>query len=358
MPHKEEYEEPTEEFTPELYPPFPDDIPTLDIPTIGLSKLLDGDAAEKDRVFDACVGRGFFYLELGGCDAGSMILDGADRIARTGERVFRLPLAEKMRYKQARKQLFGYKFAGSSVTDKAGTPDTAEFFNVAKNDMIVPDAEMRRPWPAEILDSKELFAGYIRNAHAVGLNVLAVLAEKMGVDPGEFARRHRIEEPSGDHVRITRGPPRAVKEIPEIQTPSHTDSGTITILMNWLGGLQVWSESARKAHLSNGQPDGPGEWLWVKPKRGCAIINLGDAAMRFSNGVLCAGRHRVIPAPGAQGEWPRYSIVYFVRPEDNCLMKKFKVKGVPEGSEDEEEAITATEWIFRQSSALGNKLDD
>lgn len=45
--------------------------------------------------------------------------------------------------------------------------------------------------------------------------------------------------------------------------------------MNWLGGLQVWSESARSAQLNDGQPDSPGEWLWVKPKKGCAIINLG-----------------------------------------------------------------------------------
>lgn len=40
--------------------------------------------------------------------------------------------------------------------------------------------------------------------------------------------------------------------------------------MNWLGGLQVWSESARK--IGALEPDVPGEWLWVKPKRGCAIV--------------------------------------------------------------------------------------
>ena len=33
--------------------------------------------------------------------------------------------------------------------------------------------------------------------------------------------------------------------------------------------------------------------------------------------MLCSGRHRVIPAPGAQGKLPRYSVVYFVRPENN-----------------------------------------
>ncbi|KAI2468475.1 putative oxidoreductase [Annulohypoxylon bovei var. microspora] len=353
MPHKEED---SSEFTPDLYPPFPEDIPAVELQTITLSKLLEEDPAEQDRVFKACVGRGFFYLALDGCETGETILRGADQIAITGERVFKLPFEEKMRYKMA-KSLFGYKFAGATVTDKSGTPDTAEFFNVGKNDMIVPDNRMLRPWPSAIMDAKPLFDAYVKSAHSVGMTVLAIIADKLGVDLAEFTNRHRIEEPSGDHVRITRGPPRETEEMPEIQTPSHTDFGTITILMNWLGGLQVWSESSRKAQLGGLEPDVPGEWLWVKPKRGCAIINLGDAAVKFTNGVVCSGRHRVIPSPGVQGRWPRYSIVYFVRPEDQCLMNSLKGKGIPEGPE-EADGLTATEWIFRQSAALGNRFDN
>ncbi|KAL7629865.1 hypothetical protein AAE478_001388 [Parahypoxylon ruwenzoriense] len=357
MPHNEaDYTE----FTPELYPPFPSDVPTVDLQTISLAKILGGDAAEEDRVFQACVGRGFFYLSLSGCVTGETILRGADEITHTGERIFKLPLDQKMQYRMGKgKSLFGYKYAGSTVTDRLGTPDTAEFFNVAKNDMIVPDQQMGNPWPRQILDAKPLFSSYVRSAHAVGVTILTSLARRLGVDPAEITGRHRIGEPSGDHVRITRGPARGTEEMPEIQTPSHTDFGTITILMNWLGGLQVWSESSRKAQLNNGQPDVPGEWLWVKPQQGCAIINLGDAAVKFTNGVLCSGRHRVIPSPGAQGMWPRYSIVYFVRPEDQCLMEKLKGEGIPSGTEEEAaEKLTAKEWIFRQSAALGNRFDN
>ncbi|KAI0832267.1 putative oxidoreductase [Hypoxylon sp. FL0890] len=354
MPHKEEDHT---EFTPELYPPFPDNVPTVDLQTISLSKLLAHDAAEQDRVFEACVGRGFFYLALAGSEAGETILSGADQIALTGERVFKLPLEEKTKYKMA-KSLFGYKHAGATRTDKAGTPDTAEFFNVGKNDMIVSDDRMSRPWPAEVLGAKPLFASYVKSAHSVGMTIMDIIAEKLGVDPSAFTSRHRIEEPSGDHVRITRGPPREKEEMPEIQTPSHTDFGTITILMNWLGGLQVWSESSRKAQLGGLEPDVPGEWLWVKPKKGCAIINLGDAAVKFTNGVVCSGRHRVIPSPGAQGRWPRYSIVYFVRPEDKCRMQTLEGKGIPESLDEEGEGLTAHEWIFRQSVALGNRFDN
>lgn len=72
------------------------------------------------------------------------------------------------------------------------------------------------------------------------------------------------------------------------------------------GGLQVYGSPNRV--LGNlDYDDDTAEWMWVRPKKGCAIVNLGDAAVKFTNGVLCSGRHRVIPSPGEQGKWPRYS---------------------------------------------------
>lgn len=139
------------------------------------------------------------------------------------------------------------------------------------------------------MSHQPLLNTYMRTAHSTGLLILSLLATRLGINPSEITSRHRLEEKSGDLVRLTRGPPRARPEMPEIQTPSHTDFGSITLLMNWLGGLQVWSESARKAGPL--EPDSEGEWLWVKPKKGCAIINLGDAMVRFTNGALCSGRY-------------------------------------------------------------------
>ncbi|KAI1349440.1 hypothetical protein F5Y01DRAFT_289164 [Xylaria sp. FL0043] len=351
MPHKET--DPSREFTPDEYPDFPAGLPTVELETISLTKLLiDNDPAEQERVFQVCKGRGFFYLELAGCEAGDTIANTADEIAATAEDVFKLPFEEKMKYKIEGTSLDGYKFAGETYADKSGTKDTAEFFNVGKNEMIVPDDQMKKPWPEVIRTAKPLFRDYIVAAHGIGLSIMGILAKKLGVDPAEFNNRHRIEEQAGDHVRLTKGPPRDKEEMPEIQTPSHTDFGTITILMNWLGGLQVWSESARKAQLLNHEPDVPGSWLWVKPKKGCAIINLGDAAVKFTNGVLCAGRHRVIPAPGAQGKFTRYSIVYFVRPEDQCIMKQLRAPGIPDGPEEEKD-ICARDWIKQQAAGLG-----
>ncbi|KAI3330333.1 hypothetical protein F4824DRAFT_342572 [Ustulina deusta] len=351
MPHKET--DPNREFTPDEYPDFPAGFPTIELETISLAKLLiDRDAVEENRVIEICKGRGFFYLELAGCEAGDTIAKKAGQVAAAAEDVFKLSLDEKLTYRMQAGSLDGYKGAGETYTDKAGIRDTAEFFNIGKNEMIVPDDQMKKQWPEVIKTAKPLFRDYITTAHGIGMFIMGILANGLGVDPAEFNSRHRIEEQSGDHIRLTRGPSREKEELPEIQTPSHTDFGTITLLMNWLGGLQVWSESSRSAKLLNHEPDVPGEWLWVRPKKGCAIINLGDAAVKFTNGVLCAGRHRVIPAPGVQGRYTRYSVVYFVRPENKCIMKQLRAPGIPDGPEEEQD-INAGEWIKQQAAGLG-----
>jgi isopenicillin N synthase-like dioxygenase len=179
-------------------------------------------------VFEVCKGRGFFYLDLRDSEAGDVLLKGAEQIARVGEETFELSLDEKMKYTQGSRArtLFGYKYVGATVTDKAGTRDTAEFFNVGKNDMLVPDEQMKHSWPAPILEAKPLFGDYIKAAHSIGMLLLGILAQRLGVDAAAITSQHRIEEQAGDHVRITRGPPREDEDIPEIQTPSHTDFGT------------------------------------------------------------------------------------------------------------------------------------
>ena len=105
MPHKEEYTE----FTPDEYPPFPDssEFPTVELQSISLQKLIDSDATEEDRVFEACKDRGFFYLELAGPESGDTILNGSHDMARVGEDFMALPMDEKMKYTPRQKELFG-----------------------------------------------------------------------------------------------------------------------------------------------------------------------------------------------------------------------------------------------------------
>lgn len=97
------------------------------------------------------------------------------------------------------------------------------------------------------------------------------------------------------------------------------------------------------------------DWLYVKPLRGHCIVNLGDAMVKFTRGVLRSNIHRVVNPPGEQAEAVRYSLVYFSRPENQVLLKPLEgsvVIGEGVGQEEEEE-VTAEQWILRR--ALGRR---
>lgn len=104
-----------------------------------------------------------------------------------------------------------------------------------------------------------------------------------------FMRRADLNAPSGDHLRLTKkSPSPSDGDGHTIGLASHTDVGLVTVLFNWLGGLQIQSL----------QPENAGQWRFVKPSAGHAIINLGDAMVKFTNGTLKSAKHRVVPAPG------------------------------------------------------------
>lgn len=138
---------------------------------------------------------------------------------------------------------------------------------------------------------------------------------------------------AGDHVRLTKRAPHPT-DSNHIGLVAHTDFGSITILFNWLGGLQIKSKS----------PPNLGEWEYVKPLAGHAICNLGDAMVKFTSGELKSAKHRVVPAPGEQATVDRYSLVYFMRPADETKLKA--VYGSEVGKETE--VFTAKEWIGRR----------
>jgi isopenicillin N synthase-like dioxygenase len=117
---------------------------------------------------------------------------------------------------------------------------------------------------------------------------------------------------------------------------AHTDFGSITLLWNIIGGLQILPPEA-----GNSDPDGISKkWQYIKPEKGCVVVNMGDAMVKFSGGRLRSNLHRVTAIPGEQGMVERYSVAYFMRPEDNVLMQSLE-----EGGEEEEKLYTAKQWV-------------
>jgi len=264
--------------------------------------------------------------------------------------------------------MFGYKAAGTvKSTDPHLRPDTTEFFNISKDHMhgIAPT----RDYPSSIEEARPLLKEFTKDAHETGMTVLRTLARALGLREDIFTEGNRFEKPAGDHCRLTHKSPHST-DANAIGLPSHTDFGTITILFTWLGGLQIQKSPTASSNGAsdgtngtNGEKKEKSEWVFVKPLPGTAIINLGDAMVKFTNGALKSAKHRVVPSPGEQGEEERYSVVYFVRPCNDTLMKPVgdfengthvKVGGKISVGEEEGKVYTAGEWMIKRAIQLGS----
>ncbi|KAF5586679.1 gibberellin 2-beta-dioxygenase 8 [Fusarium subglutinans] len=321
-------------------PPFPDDVPTVPIARISYSKLKCSDEHEMIKVLKASKSDGFFYLDLTDNPAGQSLLRDTENVLAISKRALNIPLGKKMECVAERgKQMFGYKPAGAvKQTDEDARPDTTEFFNVSK-DHLLGNSESRN-YPTEITSQWTNLGKFSQDCHCLGLMILRILAEQLNLPFDEFAKRNNISSISGDHIRMTKMPGCDSADAKRIGLASHTDFGSITVLFNWVGGLQIQSHD----------PARQGEWAFVKPLPGHAIINLGDAMVKFSNGRLKSGKHRVVPLPGVHGKLDRYSLVHFVRPADDMLMQpveQYKNEPVVTvgGKVGEGKVYTAGEWL-------------
>ena len=354
-------------------PPFPEGLNCAPISTVSSRKLLDKDSAESAKVLEACQTYGFFYLDLTDSAEGEELLEDAETLLALAQEAFGPTRDEKMKFERPiGGNMFGYKPAGVvKKTDPQLRPDMTEFFNVSKDHMHGFDTS--RNYPQCIENARPQLKSFTQRAHEHGMIILQTLARQMGVHESAFTDLNIFEKPSGDHVRFTKKPPRS-PDRNAVGLPSHTDFGSVTVLFNWLGGLQIQSQA----------PDTLGEWVWVRPLPGRAIINLGmpfsismsrrvsianvlrfagDAMVKFSNGTLKSAKHRVVPSPGAQKDLDRYSIVYFVRPHGSALMApvdKFaqgthiRVGGKVSVGDDDNTVYTASEWMVKRAIQMGS----
>lgn len=92
----------------------------------------------------------------------------------------------------------------------------------------------------------------------------------------------------------------------DIRAGAHTDYGSITILFQHLvSGLQVRRNGA---------------WVDVPTRQGCVVINIGDALEFWSGALFKSTLHRVV-MPRSEAELAsRYSIAYFVHPDNDSVL--------------------------------------
>ena len=149
-------------------------------------------------------------------------------------------------------------------------------------------------------------------SHSVATLILSHLDKQLGLRDGTLSSLHLTSERSRSTVRLIHNPPQPAEDR-KTSLFGHTDNGSVTVLFNIIGGLQVLPPGL--AHLQC-------NWHWVRPEPGCAIVNLGDALVQWSGGILHSNMHRVVNAPGQQAACERYSFAYVLKPNNKASMRR------------------------------------
>ena len=200
------------------------------------------------------------------------------------------------------------------MTFADGKRDLTEICGVGTDSIL--DPSLATSIPTVFSDERPFLSSLTQQLHSIAALILSNLASHLEISYQTLESLHSPEERSSTVLRFLHNPPQPVSDsLPSRQASlaGHTDNGSITILFNTLGGLQI---------LPSDAADEPANWRWVRPELGCAIVNIGDSLVQWTGGILRSAFHRVLYAPGAQASCDRYSFGYFLKPNDEAPMRR------------------------------------
>ena len=200
---------------------------------------------------------------------------------------------------------------------------------------------------AIISSAETLLKSFAEHCREVLHVLLSHLENHLELANGTLIDLHRDDAPRGDFVSLQH---RAAEshDASMVSKGEHTDFGSITMLFNWLGGLQIREQLPHNSEKA-------GDWVYIKPIPGCCVINLADSVVKLTAGLLKSNIHRVAPAPGLQGEGlPRYSLAYFAHPNDDVELLPVNGGLVDSAARakadhDGEAVYTAAKWTSERS---------
>ncbi|BAE65987.1 unnamed protein product [Aspergillus oryzae RIB40] len=265
-------------------PPFPSDLHIVPLPKVSLEGLQNGSEHESQLLFQACQEWGFFSLDLRQSDKGNELLGDAERMFDLTRETFDLD---------------------QSVLD---------------NYAYTPPHDLTGMW--SLISITDI--------------ILTCLDHQLGLTPGTLSALSPLEQISETSVRLLLGQSQSSPKYDNITLGGHTDIGSITLLFNVVGGLQILPAD-RENKLEN--------WLYVKPEPGHALVNIGDTLVEWTGGLLRSSLHRVLTAPGEQALVGRQSVAYLMRPRNSASMQRLKggiIPPVEEGQDDETRSVN--EW--------------
>ena len=226
-------------------------------------------------------------------------------------------------------------------------PDRCEFFMLSRDELSGLDTTPQYPYP--IGSRLSTFNSYLEHANPIVELICRVLSTSLGLPPSTFFEKQSPASKSGTLIRLIKYPAAASAADRRTSLLPHTDMGTITLLAGVLGGIQI----LRPSRSTNNEVEEV--WEYIKPEPKCLIVNMGDAMVQWTGGVLRSNVHRVTYPPEAQAKHDRYSVAYLIRASSDVTMRKLRGGRVPDDKVEEsheDEDILAGEWERKKNMAL------
>ncbi|PSN70289.1 Clavaminate synthase-like protein [Corynespora cassiicola Philippines] len=170
--------------------------------------------------------------------------------------------------------------------------------------------------PVTLQKSREHLRSFSAECERVGHALLQAFSIGLGLPKQFLSKSHTGEQ---NRFRMLHYPPVTaaaqskddilVAEDEDIRAGAHSDYGSLTLLFQEpgdAGGLQVWYNSA---------------WLNVPYVEKAIVVNIGDALEFWTAGRLRSTIHRVT-FPASKGPTgSRYSIPFFMAPDDDAILE-------------------------------------
>ncbi|KIR64005.1 hypothetical protein I314_02788 [Cryptococcus bacillisporus CA1873] len=270
-------------------------------------------------LYDSCTKEGFIYV----CDHGipQEVIDQA--FAISADYFIHARPEDKVDLKTNLGYTAIHSRQESLDSTRPSSGDLKEFFHVADNHWRVKNRESPQELPEALEPSRKALDDFIGQINCLADRILRGLSVALKLKPDFLTNQHKGEL---NRLRMLHYPPVNVEQngldsdSNEIRAGAHTDYGSITILFQHIvSGLQV--------HRN-------GSWIDVVPRKGCVVINIGDALEFWSGGLFKSTLHRVV-MPRSQAETAsRYSIAYFVHADNASVLEPF-TDGIDEDALDE-----------------------
>ena len=217
-----------------------------------------------------------------------------------------------------------------------GSPGRIAFYTISQDDAL--GNTLARSNPDIVETHRPFFRDFFIHAHSVISRILSHFDAHLDLPDGTLASFSPLNQASGTSLRLLKAPPSTADAKKRTDLVGHTDIGSITMLFNIIGGLQILPPTAS-------DPPTEADWRYVRPVPDCALINLGDAMVQWSGGAVRSNMHRVATAPGAQMGAERFSVAYLVRPALGTSMRRLTGgKIIPQAEDGDEEDICAQDW--------------